>query len=314
LRLRSTSLSRIQSKPWLVLLLLAWGIFGAMRGLDSYRHRFVRSDSEMFAFLPQGDETRFYVNAEALRRAGVLGLLAGAGRAEEADYRVFLRETHFDYTRDIRAVAGAAGGAQILLIVRGQFDWSRLRAYAAAHGGSCAGELCYAPTSKAGRWASFYPIQPDVMALAVSPNRSAAQALRGSKGAAGQFSTVQPVWVELSQSVLKDPGSLPLALRIFVMALESADSVILSLKPAEGADAQFQLELNARCATAAAAQAMRNQLEIDTKMLKLALVREHAPAGPADLTGLLTAGTFYVVDDHVTGRWPIRKELLKALE
>lgn len=306
---------RLQSKPWLFLALLAAAILAITGGVHFYRHRLVRSDQDMLRLLPHGDATVFYMNVEALRHAGVLRLLAGAKPPEEPDYRAFLRETHFDYTSDISALAGAAGPAQTFLVVRGRFDWSKLRRYAAAHGGSCQGDFCYAPASKAGRWASFFPIQSDVMGLALSSDHWAAQRLRGRKQDVQPVLPDEPVWIEISPSVLKDPASLPLALRIFAIALQAANPVILSLRPANAdTDAEFELELNARCASARAAETMRNQLEIDTRLLKLELAREHAPAGPADLTGLLTGGKFYTIENRLTGTWPIHKELLRAFE
>jgi hypothetical protein len=49
-------------------------------------------------------------------------------------------------------------------------------------------------------------------------------------------------------------------------------------------------------------------------MLQLELARENQQPNPADLTGLLTSGTFQSGNNHVFGTWPVRKELLKALE
>jgi hypothetical protein len=62
------------------------------------------------------------------------------------------------------------------------------------------------------------------------------------------------------------------------------------------------------------AETTRGQLELDTKMLKLELAREHQQPNPADLTGLLAAGTFQVIDTEVIGAWPIKKELLNSLQ
>jgi hypothetical protein len=304
---------RARSKPWLVFAVLAASVAALLWGLDWYRHRFVRADRDLFRFLPQSDATIFYVNVAALRRAGMLQVFAGTAAAEEADYRSFVRETRFDYRTDIDAIAGAADGQQVFFVVRGRFDWNKLRAYAAAHGGSCTGELCDAPTSKAGRWASFLPVQPDVMALALSANRMAVEAVRPPGHALAEEIPERPVWARVSQSVLKDPASLPVAVRIFAISLQFANPVVLSARPADAHSEEFTLELDAQCASAAMAEGIRNQLEIDTKMLKLELAREHAQANAADLTGLLTSGSFQVVGKRVIATWPIREELLKSL-
>jgi hypothetical protein len=304
---------RAPSKPWLVFAVLAALIAALLWGIDGYRHRFVRSDRDLFRFLPQSDATIFYLNVAALRHAGMLQVFAGATGAEEADYRSFVRETQLDYRKDIDAIAGAADDQQIFFIVRGRFDWNKLRAYAVAHGGNCTGELCDAPTSKAGRWASFLSIQPDVMGLALSAGRAAAQRVRAPGHALTDPVSDRPVWVRVSQNVLKDPASLPIAVRIFAISLQFANPVVLSLRSADEHDEEFELELNAQCANAAMAETVRSQLELDTKMLKLELAREHAQPNAADLTGLLTAGSFQVVDKRVVATWPVRKELLRAL-
>ena len=91
--------------------------------------------------------------------------------------------------------------------------------------------------------------------------------------------------------------------------------MVLSLGPAAPKSAaSLTLELNAQCQNAAAADTIRNQLEIETKMLKLELARERAKASNADLTGLLTEGSFQVIEKRVLGTWPVKPELVKALQ
>jgi len=82
----------------------------------------------------------------------------------------------------------------------------------------------------------------------------------------------------------------------------------------ENTNAAFDIKLRARCPNEATAETARNQLDIETKMLKLEFAREHETPNAADLTGLLTAGTFQVVNKQVVGTWPVAKELLKTLQ
>src|SRR5947209_2087889 len=96
----------------------------------------------MVALLPRGDATLFFANVAVLRRAGVLGLFAGSKTVEEPEYKEFVRQTHFDYRNDIQVITGAADGKELLLIIRGRFDWSRLRQYALAHAGACKNNFC----------------------------------------------------------------------------------------------------------------------------------------------------------------------------
>lgn len=307
---------RIYIKPPLFLVLLAIGISAVILAIDSYRHRFVRSDADLLALLPSGDATVFFANVSALRSTGMLNLLTGSKPVTDPEYLDFVSETHFDYSKNLDAIAGETMGDQVFIVLRGRFEWSELRRYAVNHGGSCEKKVCKVPASRAGRWASFFPIQPDVMALGLSPSASALEAIRpdGRRRALSQMPR-QPVWVNISMRLLRNPAALPAPLRIFAISLESVDSVVLSLgRAAERSAAAFNVELDAACPSQATAEATRNQLEIQTKMLKLELVREHQQPNPADLTGLLTAGTFQVIDQHVIGEWPVRRELLNTLQ
>lgn len=305
-------MARARFRPWFAFAALAAAIAALLWGVDFYRHRFVRSDRDLFRFLPERDATVFYLNVAVLRHARVLRMLAGPNKIEEADYRAFVHETGLDYRKDIDAIAGAVVDSRIFFLVRGRFDWNKLRAYAVSHHGTCNGSICETPASKAGRWASFIQIQPNAIGLAVSADRGSARALRPPGHAFNEPLPEQPVWARISPSALKNPTDLPVALRIFAIALQFADPVVLSLAPGEAGD--LKLELNAQCANPAMAATIRDQLTLDTKMLTLELARERMQSNAADLTGLLTAGSFQAIDKHVVGTWPVHKELLKALE
>ncbi len=306
---------RLSQKPWAFLALLAIATAALLFSISYYQHRFVRSDADMLKFLPRGDVSIFFANVDALRRAGMLSFLSGSKSTTDTEYQDFMTQTRFDYTQDLDAIAGAADGKQVLLVLRGRFDWSRLRHYASVHGGGCVKAVCEMPTSKPDRWTSFLSIQPDVMGLALSSDRSAVETLRAQRHQSVERLPAQPVWVQVAPSVLKNPVSLPVPLRIFAISLQSADSVVLSLAPAaENSAAAFNLRLEAQCPNPSTADTIRAQMDIQTKMLKLELARERQQASPADLTGLLTSGTFQVIKKQMIGTWPVRKELLSTLE
>jgi hypothetical protein len=316
---RVRALCAIRLKPWVSLILLATATVAVVFSVDFYRHRFVRSDAQMFDYLPQSGASLFYANLATLRRSGMLKLLAGE-QPEEADYRDFVRQTQFDYSRDINAMAGAVSDQQTSIIARGRFDWGKLLQYARANGGSCEGELCSVPSTKPGRWTSFLPIQSDVIGLAISSEGSAARNFsRSGYSAQEEISKSpvwgSPVWIKVSPDVLRDPANLPLAMRIFAVSLQPANPVYLSVRPIApgGRQVAFDLQLNALCPSEPTADTVRNQLEIQTKMLRLELAREHERPNPSDLTGLLTAGTFQVTGKRVIGIWPVRPELLNSL-
>lgn len=307
---------RLRLPPWVFFLTLAAAIAIALYSLNSYRHRFVRSDADLVRLLPSRNATRFFANFAVLRKTGTMWLLAGAKPAEEKDYAAFVEETRFDYTKDIDALAGAVDNDRIFFAARGRFDWDTLRNYVTAHGGFCKGdEFCSIQTSKPGRWASLKPIQPDVIALAVAPAPSQVQWLGRAEHGTDPPLPSAPVWLEVSQALLRNPVDLPLPLRIFAIALQSAERVIISVDSAEeNSRAAFEIRLDATCPNAVTAATIRNQLDLQTKLLKLELAREHEQPNPADLSGLLTAGSFEVVNRHVMGTWPVRKELLKTLQ
>ena len=104
--------------------------------------------------------------------------------AEEKQYEEFVSQTQFHYLNDLDALAGPSVGDQLFFVIRGRFDWNKLKQYALAHGGVCLHDYCTAPTSKPGRWANFLPIQSDVIGLAVSPNGTAADHCCGSPNSA----------------------------------------------------------------------------------------------------------------------------------
>jgi hypothetical protein len=290
-------------------------IAAAILGIYYYRHRFVQANGDLFALLPSGDQTRFFADVKSLRGAGMLKLLEGTKIQHDPDYENFVRETGFDYTNDLDVLAGAAQEHQLFFLLWGQFHWDRLRQYASAHGGTCAGDLCKVPSAKNGRWAGFLPIQPDVLALVIGADPNGINQLRPSGRKPNTPLPLQPVWVSLSESLLKNPVDLPPSLRVFAISLQSAHPVVLSLDAAaEGTGSAFKLQLDAACETETVAETVRSQWEIQTKMLKLELGRERQQPNPADLTGLLTAGSFQVANHHLIGVWPVRTELLQALQ
>jgi hypothetical protein len=302
--------------PKLMAALIAMGAIGTAiwYGIDRYRHRFVRSDADLIKLLPPGDLTTFYINVAALRHGGLLHLLTGITPAAEKDYTDFVARTEFDYARDMDALAGGFNSDEIFLLLRGRFDWDKLRRFAMAHGGTCEDDACRVPGTKPRRWINFLRIQPDAVALAISRNSTAADLLRPPGRRLQDSPPGDPIWVNVSPSLIKDPTGLPRPLQIFALSLQPAASVLLSAGRAEHSNEAFTVQLEAAFPNVPSADTTCKQLQIQTRMLKLELARENHQPSPADLTGLLTAGTFQVGNTHVFGTWPVRKELLNALE
>jgi hypothetical protein len=305
---------RRRTTVWIVVAVLALAVAAILSVIDVQRHRFVRSSIDLVKQLPPGDFTRFYADLGALRKAGLLYLLTGANPIQEKDYQEFVRQTQFDYTHDLDAIAGASDGEQLFFLIRGRFEWNKLKQYVVARGGTCRSQSCAVPTSKSGFWANLVLLQPGVAGLAISANSAAADTLRREAPQTDTLVPSNPIWVSVSKTLLVKPEALPLPMRILAISLQSADSVVLSLAPATDKQAAFTIDLDARFPLEPSAETARAQLEIQTKMLKLGLERAHREPDPADLTGLLTAGTFLRDRKQVTGHWPVRRELLKTLE
>jgi hypothetical protein len=309
--------------PAILLFVLAVLLTLIFFAVHRHRYRFVRQPVDLVGFLPlplplqQGELSTFYVDVAALRRGGYLELLASPNATREPDYHQFVESTNFDYTRDIDALAGAASADRINLFVQGRFDWSRLRNYARTHSGSCESDECTVPASKAGRWIGFTELQPDVMAFTVSGDKGAAAAvamtaMAESRPASPRTVSADPVWFCPSRSLLDKPNTLPPVLRMLAIAVQSADAVTVSLAPSN--QAAFAIKLKASFAHPAMADTSKNQLEIDTKMLKLALARENTTPSPSDLTGLFAGGTFIRQGRTLLSTWPVQKEFVQALQ
>lgn len=299
-------------KNWFALALVLVLAAGAFWAVQRYRYRFVHSDDDLLHVLPAADDSLFFANVDALRAGGYLGLLAGANAQQDGEYTRFVRETGFDYLRDLDRMAGSAAGDQLVFAARGRFDWGKVRRYVQNHGGVCRGGTCQIATSTPGRWAGLRSLQPDVMLVAISADSAAVNRVQPGQNQEPPASTA-PVWLRPSHNALLNPQHLPAALRIFAISLESADSVVLALAPSAAQNAAFAIDIDASFTNQATADTARDQLERSTRMLKLELARAGKPPDPAELTWLLTAGTFSTAERHVTGSWPVRKELLALL-
>lgn len=305
---------RTEIKPWFFFLTIAIAVACISFFIDQHRNSPISSNAELVSVLPDRHTAVFFADFALLRRSGYLKPL-NAVAEEDGDYKKFVDETHFDYSQDIDALAGAAVRSEFLFTIRGRFDWPSLRRYAADHGGNCEESRCKMPATEPGRWIAFWPIQSDVMELVLGNAASPASKAYLNHVRHDQQISGAPVWVEFSPALLRRTPSLPIGVRLFTVALQSANSVVISLRtaPANSTDA-FEIRLNASCASPAAAVSIANQLELETKLLKLKMAHDHEPADPASLAGLLISGQFHASGNEAIGVWPVSETLLRALE
>src|SRR6202035_1848538 len=136
--------------------------------------------------------------------------------------KAFVQQTAFDYNEDLDAALIAFAPEGKFMLVRGRFEWKSLRAYALAQDGHCNNAFCRMPGSAPERHISFFPMQGNLMALAVSSDESAA--MRMSEAGPGPDAEIPnaPVWLSIPPSVVKSGQKLPDNTLVFAQSLERA--------------------------------------------------------------------------------------------
>ena len=279
-------------------------------GLMWQRRHALDTPSALAARVPSRDAALLYIDFAALRRAGVLHMLAGSPVAAEPEYREFVARTRFDYAQDLDAAVVSFAPAGKYIVARGRFDWDRLRAYAAQSGGACGGGFCRMAGSTPERNISWMPLQGGVMALAVSRDDRAAETMRRADPDARPEIPAEPVWMWLPPAALRTGGGLPAGTRMFARALENAEGLMLTLGPEQR---RFAVKMDVRCRSAEEARALAQSMERTTAMLRELIAREKQTPNPRDLSGVLTSGAFRAEGTRVRGYWPVERGFFEEL-
>jgi hypothetical protein len=295
--------------PWLVLVCLVAICGGVITGIALYQIKRT-SNAALFSRLPAADAVVVYVDFRALRNAGVLGVLGSSRVMQEPEYRTFVDQTRFDYLNDLDAAFVSFHPRGTYFLLRGRFDWKNLKEYTVGQGGSCHNTLCRVAGSAPDRKISYFPLQPNVMALAVSRDDSAATELQASRSEPKITMPEDPVWSLIPIHAIKNGAHVPAGTRAFARALEGADAVVLSAAPEGG---RIGLKMDAACRSAADARALVAGLRDTTARLRDLIARENQTPNANDLSGVLAAGAFELKDAHVLGRWPIERSFLESL-
>ena len=283
---------------------LVWGIY-------RFRTRGGLGPADLVAYLPTVNATVLYVDVDSIRRSGILNMIAGSKAAQDLEYQQFLDETLFDYRQDLDAVAAAFKDGQVFFALRGRFHWKNLMDYAVHHDGSCHNSFCTMPGSRPRRRISFYPARPDIMALAVSQDDFAAYQIGRKSGKLTHGAAGQAIWMLIPSMALRNPDALPAGTKAYASALvDSADEVLLTVGPK---DDHLELSLDVTCRNAPAASALLADFQKATDTLRAWIAREHQQANPADLSGVLVAGSFRQEGQRVFGQWPISRAFVDAL-
>jgi hypothetical protein len=257
------------------------------------------------------DAVVLYVDLDALRRAGALEIIAGNRVTEEPEYKLFVRQSGFDYRQDLDSVAVAFQDGEMLALARGRFQWRTLRDYVAAQQGQCRNTFCRMAGSQPRRQISFFPMRSDIMALAVSSDDWAAGKLQVKHAGPLPFAPPdRPVWLHIPPGALRKERDLPAGARLFVKAMRDSEGVMLSLGQDGLALGAF---LDVTCPTPASASVLVTELQGITALLRDLLAKESKTANPRDLSGVLVGGAFHAEGRTVHGRWTVPNQFLEAL-
>ncbi len=203
----------------------------------------------------------FYVDFAALRKGGVLQMLAGSKVAEEPEYKVFVMKTEFDYTRDLDAVLACFTPHAQYLVVKGRFDWDSLHPTRASKAATCRDALCRMSGSTPERKISFFR-------FAAEPDGSGSQSGRMRRRRSAVHRALRrglempdaPVWISIPPAMLKKGNDMPPGTRMFAHTMENADDVSIAMAPS---GSRFEARLNVQCRSERQAAALAAQLASD---------------------------------------------------
>jgi hypothetical protein len=301
----------VSQKPraWLIVVGIAAVCGVSVWGVVWYRSRSLTT-AALLRRMPAEDALVAYIDFGELRRGGVLKLLDGSKAGEDAEYQSFVRQSQFDYKKDLDEAIVAFAPTGRFLLLKGRFDWKSLRAYVESQNGRCINAFCRMTGSTPERRISFFPVRSNLMALAVSPDESAALRLESAVSGPDPQVPAAPVWLSIPTSVLKSSDSLPAGTRVFARGMERAETVTLAFAP-EGQGLAARLDV--RCRDERDAADLASQLTRTTSLLRETMERERQKPNPADLSGVLTSGAFRNDGRRVLGYWPIERAFVQNM-
>jgi len=301
----------VRIRPFHLALLVSLVCVVGLAALAFSHIRWSSSLSALVRRLPPGDATVLYLDLAAVRAAGLLDLLGSAQVDEENDYRDFVEATGFSYNQDLDSVLASFHEFETFLLLKGRFDWRRLRNYVASERGDCYNGFCRLAGSEADRQISFFALTPQVMAMAVGADPWAASLL-GETSEESPLAEVpqSPAWITAPGSVLARSPWIPEGTRSLASPMIEATRVTLSLSPA---DSEFECRLRVSCQSAAAAESLASQLQSTTETLAAIVHQQSVEPGSQSLSDVLTAGEFRSDGASVDGRWPISRNLVRAI-
>jgi hypothetical protein len=279
-------------------------------GVLWYHDRSV-TNSALLRRLPVADSLLVGVDFAALRSSGLLQVLEDSKVAEDPEYQAFVRETDFNWKQDLDGAILAFAPTGKYLLVRGRFDWKSLQSYVHQQGGDCYNAFCSMKGSAEDRQISFFPLQRNLMGMAVSPDSSAALRLQNvSTAKTGLQAPDAPLWLSAPVGVLKSSQNLPEGTRMFATGLGQAQSLTLTLAPDRD---RFAARMTVTCRNETDATEVALELTRVTQLLRDLIARENQKANTSDLSGVLTSGSFRPEGKRVNGYWPIERAFIQNM-
>ena len=185
----------------------------------------------MLKRLPTDDAVVLYIDFSRLRAGGILQMLDGSKVGEDPEYQNFVRKTDFDYKQDLDAVMVAFAPMGKYMLLKGRFDWKSLKSYVLGSDGRCNNSFCKLAGSTPEKRISFFPMQSNLMAMAVSDDDVAALRMNTVTERPDAEIPDAPIWLSIPPSVVKSGQSLPPGTQMFARSLERARAVTLAVMP-----------------------------------------------------------------------------------
>ena len=274
-------------------------------------HGVASNPETLLLHLPTQDAVVAGFDFDVLRNSGVLRMLLGAKASQEPEYVDFVRESGFDYQRDLHYVLVSFAPDGEFFLIHGDFDWAKLEQYAADQKGWCLNHVCHLAGSTTDKKISFFPLKKNLMAMAVAPDEGAATRLKELGPQNDVTLPKQPVWLTFSAGALRHAALLRGSSRLFATAIMDAERVTITAGLADGN--QMEARLEAACRDPQQAGGLTAQLQALMTLLRK-LPEQQGQVMPQDsLAGLLASGTFAQAGSNVVGHWPIPHELLTNL-
>jgi len=282
--------------------------------------------ASLFRRLPGENVLLLYLNVEQLRRTPALIPVLGNAVDPDPDYAAFVRQTGFDYQRDLDRAAVCYLPDRVYILARGRFDGARLRSYALDQGGACADSglerPCRMPASQPGRQVSFLLLEPSLLALATAPEPDAARQLEAAPAVSAEPLAQAASTLNAGNPLLwatATPASLDRALRqtsavpnlnLLAAALAGAQRAYLFVNDRSP---RLEIALQAVCASDAQAAEIRRLLQGLNDLVGGLMRGARRGKTPDPWARVLASAAINQQKDTVRAVWALDPDLLKDL-